>query len=153
MKTLFAFAFAVPLLFCSCFPLSVDVETESPEGDVSYVQEVTIEDGEEKRVILCYGSNNALLLRIPQINHTGYIKVSLKSASDAAVGLHISDMIIKIYDDEPLIGDSEYTPYDSYDRDSDTAEFYFISEGTQKFIILYHEDSDYGGLLYGDAVF
>ncbi len=140
LSLLFVFLYIPLLISCHQLNLENDGDDESPEG--TYLQEISLDDGGEKRISLNYGEWNSLLVRVPVVSNSGYVKLSMARASAAADYLSASEIVVKIYNGEPFIGDSQYSLYSFDDDDNDTVEYYFISDGSEKYILLYHEEKD-----------
>jgi hypothetical protein len=69
---------------------------------------VTISDGDTGRISIKYGERNSLLLNTAEVQHPGYYKLSLTAASNGAENLSSGRIVLRVFNDEPFIGNSQY---------------------------------------------
>ncbi len=135
-------------LLISCHQLDLS-ETEDETSDNSdFISEITLDDGgESERIYIGYSELNPLLVKVPVIQNSGYFKLTLSPASAGARSIYRGDIAVRVYDDRSFIGDSLYTVFSNWVDGN--LEFYFLSDGLEKNIVLYHDDEE----AEGDCIF
>lgn len=135
----------IPVLFLfllqSCHQLNMEDIEEPDTADDTDITEYFINDGETGRINILFGETSSILIKTSDIQHSGYFKVTLTKASQRADYLYPEDIVFRVYDNAPHIGNSLYSVVTDK-INSEIFEYYFISDGNDKDIVLYHEDMD-----------
>jgi hypothetical protein len=139
LRNYYIATFFLLISLISCHQLNLNIEEKDDSDSSEYSSEVTISDGDTGRISIKYGERNSLLLNTAEVQHPGYYKLSLTAASNGAENLSSGRIVLRVFNDEPFIGNSQYEVFNDRD-DSGVYNYYFLSDGMEKNILIYHDD-------------
>ncbi|MBI9098243.1 MAG: hypothetical protein JEY91_07180 [Spirochaetaceae bacterium] len=137
-RNIYIILFGVLFFLPSCHQLNMGVIEKADDSVSEELSEIAINDGDSERIIINYGETNSVLLRTENVQNNGYFKVTLSRSSGY---LSFSNIEIKVFKDDPYLGNSQYEVI-SNEVNSDTWEYFFLSDGTDKVITLNHDNEE-----------